>query len=415
MRNLERYVPRCRIFLLDGKKFRTNLLAVFFDIPLRRETATKTALLAELLKRGCEPYPSPQALAKRAEEMYGALWDVSVVKKGSRQLLLFSLETLKAVDLEESLNFLRDLILRPLAEKGAFPDKTVERQKKILRRKLRNLQDDKREYARRRALEETAAGTPWAVSADGYEEDLDGIDGKSLYEYYCKLLQEESVKVFFCGDTEERRKVLALRKCFPGRAALQDGDGEAEERKTPPHFIRERKDGEQTRLVLGFGAEEMDSGRGRAAFLLMNRLLGGGPDSRLFQEIREEKGLCYDVKSFCYPLSPWLFVQAGIKEEDSRETAGSVLKNIETLEKEGVPRKKLEQAKESLLREYSGMEDQPWAMVDFFAEQALQGQELSSEKFLRRIERLDDGDIRRAAGRLRLKAIYLLGGKEGTA
>ena len=281
MRNLERYVPRCRIFLLDGRKFRTNLLAVFFDIPLRRETATKTALLAELLKRGCEPYPSPQALAKRAEEMYGALWDVSVVKKGSRQLLLFSLETLKAVDLEESLNFLRDLILRPLAEQGAFPAEMVERQKKILRRKLRNLQDDKREYARRRALEETAAGTPWAVSADGYEEDLDGIDGKSLYEYYCKLLREESVKVFFCGDSEERRKVLALRKCFPGRAALLDGYEEAEERKAPPHFIRERKDGEQTRLVLGFGAEDMDSGRGRAAFLLMNRLLGGGPDSCL--------------------------------------------------------------------------------------------------------------------------------------
>lgn len=416
MRNLERHVPRCRIFLLDGEKFRTNLLAVFFDIPLRRETATKTALLAELLKRGCEPYPSPQAMAKRAEEMYGALWDVSVVKKGGRQLLLFSLETLKAVDMEENLNFLRDLILRPLVEQGAFPEDAVERQKKILRRKLRNLQDDKREYARRRALEETAAGTPWAVSADGYEEDLDSIDGKALYEYYGKLLQEGSVMAFFCGDPEERRKVLALRKCFPGRAALQERDGETGERKTAPHFIRERKEGEQARLVLGFGAEEMDSGRGRAAFLLMNRLLGGGPDSRLFQEVREEKGLCYDVKSFCYPLSPWLFVQAGIKEEDSRETAGSVLKNIEALEKEGVPRQKLEQAKEDLLREYSGMEDQPWAMVDFFAEQALQGQELSADKFLRRIERLDAGDIRHAAGRLRLKAIYLLGGKEeGTA
>ncbi len=54
-------------------------------------------------------------------------------------------------------------------------------------------------------------------------------------------------------------------------------------------------------------------------------------------------------------------------------------------------------------------------MVDFFAEQALQGQELSAEKFLRRIERLEESDIRRAAGRLRLKAVYLLGGKEGTA
>lgn len=415
MRTLERYMPRCRIFLLDGEKFRTNLLAVFFDIPLRRETATKTALLAEVLKRGCEPYPGPQALAKRAEEMYGALWDVSVVKKGDRQLLLFSLEALKAVDVEEGVNFLRDLMLRPLAEKGAFPEETLERQKKILRRKLRGLQDDKREFARRRALEETAAGTPWAVSADGYEEDLDRIDGKTLYEYYSGLLREGNVMAFFCGDTEERKKVLALRKCFPGRVLLQEREPAEEERKGPPHFIREKKDGEQARLVLGFGAEDSESGRGRAALLLMNRLLGGDPDSRLFQEIREKKGLCYDIKSFCYPLSPWLFIQAGIREEDGRETAGSMLRSIEAFAQEGVQRESLEQAKKAMLREYGSMEDQPWAMIDFFAEQALRGQELSAEKFLRRIERMEEGDIRRAAGRLRLKAVYLLGGKEETA
>lgn len=415
MRNLERYTPRCRIFLLDGEKFRTNLLTVFFDLPLKRETATKTALLAELLKRGCEPYPSPQALAKRAEEMYSALWDVSVVKKGCRQLLVFSMETLKAVDVEEALNFLRDLILRPLTAQGAFPEETVERQKKILRRKLRNLQDDKREFARRRALEETAAGTPWAISGDGYEEDLEGISGKTLYEYYRGLLQEERVMVFFCGDPEERGKILALRKSFPGRVAQREGEDDMEEQGGTPHFVRERKEGGQARLVLGFGAEDMTDGKSRAALLVMNRLLGGDPDSRLFQEIREEKGLCYDVKSFCYPLSPWLFVQAGIREEDGRETAGSVLKNIETLQKEGVPPEKLEQAKEALLREYSGMEDQPWAMVDFFADQALQGWELSAEKFLRRMERVNENDVRRAAGRLRLKAIYLLGGREETA
>lgn len=52
MGKMERFVPRCRIFWLDGKKFRTNLLVLFFDLPLKRETATKTALLAEVLRGG---------------------------------------------------------------------------------------------------------------------------------------------------------------------------------------------------------------------------------------------------------------------------------------------------------------------------------------------------------------------------
>ena len=102
----EKYMPRCRIFLLDGKKFRTNLLVLFFELPLKRETTTKTALLAEVLKRR-----NFQKAAEGAEEMYGALWDVSVVKKGDRQLLLFSLETLQAVELEEALSFLRERLL----------------------------------------------------------------------------------------------------------------------------------------------------------------------------------------------------------------------------------------------------------------------------------------------------------------
>ena len=73
---IEKYLPRCRIFLLDGEKFRTNLFVFFFDFPLKREAATKTALLAEVLKKS-----DWQEKTTRAEELYGALWDISVVKK----------------------------------------------------------------------------------------------------------------------------------------------------------------------------------------------------------------------------------------------------------------------------------------------------------------------------------------------
>lgn len=405
MGRIEKYMPRCRIFLLDGKKFRTNLLVLFFEIPLRRETATKTALLAELLKRGCEPYPTPRTLAQRTEEMYGALWDVSVVKKGDKALLLFSLETLKAVDVEEATNFLRALALRPLTENGAFPEQVVKRQKAILRQKLKALQDDKREFARKRALEETAEGTPWAISADGYEEDLEHIDGKQLYGYYQEILQRAKVMIFFCGEREEKNKILALRREFPGRVAMKEQEEPDFERGAAPRFVSEEAEVEQTRILLGFEAE---NGGNPAAQMLLNRILGGDADSLLFQKVREEKGLCYDIKSFRYPLAPWLFVQAGIRQKDGKDTAKMVMKCVESLQKEPISSKRLQQAKESIRREYEGMEDQPWAMVDFFAEQALQQKELSTERFLRRLERVDAEALSRGAARLKLRVVYML-------
>ena len=75
-----KYEPRCRIFFAEGQKFRTNLLVLFFDLPLKRETATKTALLAEVLRQG----EDPTGAARQAELLFGAHWDISVVKKGGR-------------------------------------------------------------------------------------------------------------------------------------------------------------------------------------------------------------------------------------------------------------------------------------------------------------------------------------------
>ncbi|MGN0135607.1 insulinase family protein [Anaerotignum sp.] len=406
MAALEKYLPRCRIFLLDGQKFRTNLLVLFFDLPLRRETATKTALLAEILKRGEEPAKA----ARQAEELYGALWDVSVVKKGDRQLLLFSLETLKTVELEDTLSFLRERLLRPL-EQGGFSEKMVERQKAILRQKLDSLKDDKKAFARRRALEETAEGTAFAISGDGYGEDLAEINEKTLFAWYQEIVEKAAVKVFFCGEKEEKSKVLSLRQNFPGRVAVTEKEEHGWEKQEPPRFIQERTEAEQARLLLGFEAD-IESSRRQAALLLLHQLLGGDPDSLLFRRIREERGLCYDIKSYRYPLSPYLFVQAGIQETDAKETGKLVLQSLEELKKEGVSAAKLRQAKESILRDYDGLADSPWAMVDFFAEQALQGKELSTEKFLRQVERIETEDILRAANHLKLKTVYLLCGKE---
>ncbi|MBR5123289.1 MAG: hypothetical protein IKU91_07000, partial [Anaerotignum sp.] len=124
---------------------------------MKRKTATKTALLAEVLKK-----TNRRKAVKQAEELYGAIWDISVVKKGDRQLLLFSLESLKTVDMTDAIAFLRERLLQ-----SHFEETTVERQKEILRRKLESLQDDKRVYARKRVSEETAEGTDYALCADG--------------------------------------------------------------------------------------------------------------------------------------------------------------------------------------------------------------------------------------------------------
>ncbi len=412
MYSLERNTPRCRIFWLDGKKFKTNLFLLFFELPLKRDTATKTALLAEVLREGCTPYPDGRRVAAAAEEMYGALWDISIVKKGERQLLVFSLETAKAVETEEALAFLKALSSEPLVDNHAFPESVVNRRKEIMARKLAALKDDKQDYARRRCLEEAAKGTPLEISADGYAEDLDEIDGKILYDYYSKIVEHAPVKIFFCGDEREKRKLTVFRKIFQGGEPLESlGEPESPARQAPV-FVKEHIPMEQARLLMAFDTKAEWGKRSYAAMLVLNQLFGGDPDSLLFQNLRERDGLCYDIKSYPHPMTGLLFVQTGIKVQDAKKSATGILKELEKLGEDVVEEKKLEQVKTALLRQYHTMADQPWAMADFSVEQVLGGGQRGLDPFLRHIRNVTAEEVCRMANKTGLKAIYLLSGKE---
>ncbi|NCC14734.1 MAG: insulinase family protein [Clostridia bacterium] len=412
MYSLERNTPRCRIFWLDGTKFKTNLFILFFDLPLNRGTATQTALLAEVLKEGCKAYPDARALAIAAEEMYGALWDISIVKKGGRQLLMFSLEAAKAVEVEEAIAFLKAVAVEPLADNNAFSEEVIKRKKEILARRLAAAKDDKRAYAQRRCLEEAAKGTALEICADGYAEDLEQIDGKTLYDHYLKIVEHGSVKVFFCGEEREKRKLTAFRKVFQGGEPVTSLQDATILPKQEPAFIKETAVMEQARLLLAFDTKAEWGKRSYAEMLVLNQLFGGDPDSLLFQNLRERDGLCYDIKSYPYPLTGLLFVQTGIKVQDAKKAASGILKELEKLGEDAVDTKKLEQAKTALLRQYQNIADQPWSMVDFSAEQVLGEGERGLDPFLRHIRNVTAEEVCRMANKARVRTIYLLSGKE---
>lgn len=397
--------PRCRIFFPEGEKFRTDVLVLLFDLPLERKTATQTALLAELLQNR-----EPLAAAKAAEELYGADWQVGVVKKGDRQLLLFSLEALKMVGAMEMVSFLKERLFS-LLEEGGFAEQAVERQKKRLRQRLQARQEDKPSHARRRALEETAKGTAIAVSGDGYLEDLDEIGKETLFDWYQTILKTAAVQIYFCGDPNGKQDILSLRQLFSGKRKAEHRQKTEEKANRKPRFLQEPTEAAQARLVFGFCAD-MGSGRRETALLLLSRILGEGGDSLLFQQLREKAGLCYAVRSYRYPLSPYFFIEAGMQTADVKEASRMVGDCIGKLREEGISPERLAEAKNSLRQEYEALADDPWGMLDFFVEQSLLGRAADTTERLRQIDALEPEEIQQAAGSLRLESIYVLGGKE---
>lgn len=115
----------------------------------------------------------------------------------------------------------------------------------------------------------------------------------------------------------------------------------------------QEKEAEQTQLALGLeGVSRMDPEL--YPLLAVNTVFGGSMSSRLFQKIREEKGLAYSIGSYpiCHEASGLLVISAGVSPENTRQTVELMLQEIELLRQEGLSREEIESSKEQLAGGY---------------------------------------------------------------
>ena len=402
---------QCRMFFVDGKKFKTNALLGFFRVPLRRENATKLALLAEVLQKGTEKYPSVTAVAAAAEECYGALWQVQIIKKDGEAWLSFSMEVSKHVSEKEVLDFLLQLMKHPKRTENLFPAETVERCKAILRRRLEAKGDDKIAFAAKRARELAAEGEGAGICADGYLEDLEKLTAADISSFYEEVLAHAPVCLYVCGDSDGRQ----MLKKWKGELSLQGKDlwefGQTCRKQASCRKIAEKANMGQTRLVLAFDSGIHPWDRAFLSLRVLCEVLGGG-NGLLFQEIREKQGLCYDISMTCDTMTGLAFVQTGVAGKDAKHTASEFCRILQNVADNGIKNDNFQDAVEQIRRKISDISDSQWKIMDYVAEQEVIGTDLDSQQMLRRLADVSAEDVVTAAQKLSLRTMYALTGEE---
>ena len=107
------------------------------------------------------------------------------------------------------------------------------------------------------------------------------------------------------------------------------------------------KETDQTHFVLGFRSFDMFDER-RYALAVLGSILGGGMSSRLFDEVREKRGLAYYVSAGQQPYtdSGYFAVSAGVNNQRAMEAIEVIIDEIKKIKKEGVTPSELQQAKD---------------------------------------------------------------------
>ena len=402
-------IQQCDVHFLTGKQFKTNVIAILLRIPLTRQNTTKTALLAEVLKNGCKQYPSRKALNEKMDAMLGSVFDVSILKKGQEQILFFYLEMVKGELLKEGFAFLQDMIFSPLEEGKGFPKNIVEREKKIVAEKIKSRQDDKKEYAKLRCLEEMCKENTFGIFADGYQEDLKEIDEMILLLHYKNILKHAKVEIFMTGEEEQKNDMVNMAKKMPFQSEfLWQTDPLIIKKKKEIKKVQETLHTAQSRIVLGFDTNVLPEQKEFAALLVCNELFGGSPTSLLFQNVREKEGACYDINSFLFRLYPILMVKAGIEKQYYEKAVDIIQDSLKILQEQSIEEQELQQAKESMIRYYISMKDSQTALMDFALNEWILKTNRTIEQFVIEIEKVTKNDVQRRAKEITLNTIYFL-------
>lgn len=189
-------------------------------------------------------------------------------------------------------------------------------------------------------------GSPLARPVLGTRNTLGKMDGEFLKSYMREHYTGDKIVVVLAGNVSENDV-----QYFADRLkAVPAGNGKKRKEANYVQCIKsKKKTTEQNHLCLAFPSIAVTDDR-RYAVQLMTNILGGGMSSRLFQSVREDKGLCYSIYSFgaSYQDTGLFGIYTALGKETERPALSLVAEEIKKLKEFGVTRDELELVREQV-------------------------------------------------------------------
>lgn len=409
-----------KLHMINTKKFKTNLMAVFLTTELKRETVTKNALISAILRRGSKNMPTQEEISKQMEEMYGAVFDCGLDKTGDNQVLKFYIEVINDKFLPQqkedmfkvAIEKLLEIVLNPYIENNSFNPEYVEQEKNNIKQRIEGKIDNKARYAIDRCIEEMYPDKPFGLYKFGYIEDLKQIDGKNLYEYYKELIDSCKIDIFVSGDTCEKAKEIVeenenIKNLEARKPQYIIPKIEAKKVNSEERVVTESMDVTQGKLILGLDIA-IDEEELKYDALLYNSILGGSANSKMFQNVREKAHLAYVASSSYLRHKNNIFVNCGIEIGNYEKSLELIKKQIEDMKNGGFTEEDIENSKKGIIATIKLIDDEQDTGISYYFGQELSGNKISIEEYQNKIKKVNKEDIINIAKKVSVNTIYFL-------
>jgi len=246
-------------------------------------------------------------------------------------------------DIKIAIDILGDMILN-----STFKSDTIKREKQVVLEEIAMYSDSPEDNVHEQLEENIWKNHPLSYPISGYKETVKKITKKQIIEYMDKYYRPDNMVISVVGNFDEEYLIKCLQETFKSFK----GQGSKFVNTKPQFHVCEKvtkKEIEQTYLSIAFDAYGYEDDR-RFALLAASNILGGGMSSKLFQHVREEKGLVYSIGSTIesYKGCGIVEIYAGMNRENLDEVLKCIEFEISEIKNKGVTQEEVKKAKQQL-------------------------------------------------------------------
>ena len=299
-------------------------------------------------------------------------------------------------DLDLGLDILSDIMWSP-----AFRPEEIEAERQVILEEILMHEDEPSDLVHELFTDALYPGHPLGRPVLGDRSTITTMTRDHIAGYFEALYRPEAIVVAAAGNVDHDQVVAGVEKRFDGRAGGRPPRHRPALPPARPVVVHSRPT-EQAHLVVGTRA--LDRGDDdRFPLSVLNQVLGGGMSSRLFQEIREKRGLVYSVYSYraAYLESGALAVYAGTSPARAEEVLELIEQELDRLLDTDVSDRELAVAKGHVKGSLAlSLEDSAGRMNRIGRSQLVHGKVMTFDELVARAEAVTVDDLRRVTERV---------------
>ncbi len=412
------------IYNIKSSRFKTNTINIFFQDNLNTNTVALNALFPSVLRRGTENLPTLKDINLYLEELYGAVFDCGIGKKGERQIIHFYFEYLsdKYADgenrnFEGALDFLLDIIYRPALKDGSFNPQYVEQEKTNLKMLVEGRTNDKVQYSLDRCYELMCREEPFGLYEYGSIDQIESITPDELYKHYKEKVSTLPADIFITGELEKSDiDYIKARIGSIGRGVTKGlVTGIVKKYVDKVRYYEDKMDVNQGKLSLGFRTNITPKENDYYALMVYSGILGGGMHSKLFQNVREKAGLAYYIFAGLEKFKGLMIIGSGIDIKDQEHAKSLILEQMEAVKEGKITDYEFEATIKSLETGIQALKDSQLQVVDFNFSQLVSQTHDTLEGLLSKIHRVTKQDVINITDKIQLDTVYFLTSQDSEA